>query len=171
MFLRISLTFVSEGLWSLWSVTAVVTSHTSGLWHIYLSAQHDGALVQRSFKTASLLEHESLAVICQDWWLQSTWLQSLRHNVYQTKCAMWTIWCLLTFCVINILQGSVATYLRSGGIFIHNFNINLLMNLLMKKNSENRQYLAKLWFVMVKLVDRIYRLSVYWCMWHVMECV
>jgi len=40
---------------------------------------------------------------------------------------------IASFSVFNISQGSVATHLRCGGIFINNFFANLLLNVPVKE--------------------------------------
>jgi len=50
---------------------------------------------------------------------------------------------MMPFFCIRIIQGSVATCLKRGGIFKHEFVANLLPSRLVK-NSENRM-IVKLW--------------------------
>jgi len=45
---------------------------------------------------------------------------------------------MMPFFCIHISQGSVATCLKRGGIFKHEFVANLLPSRLVKKNIENR---------------------------------
>ena len=65
---------------------------------------------------------------------------------------------MMPFFCIHILQGSVATCLKRGGIFKHEFVANLLLNRLVKKN-ENRIIVSE---VMAKsLMSCIFLLTVY----------
>jgi len=51
---------------------------------------------------------------------------------------------MMPFFYIHILQGSVATCLKRGGIFKHEFVANLLPSRLVKK-SDNSEVMAKSW--------------------------
>ena len=65
---------------------------------------------------------------------------------------------MMPFFCIHILQGSVATCLKRGGIFKHEFVANLLLSRLVKKN-ENRIIVSE---VMAKsLMSCIFLLMVY----------